>query len=383
MSDWTPMVVLPNTHLRDAIEMPDIILVPVTDERVRAYNRQQPRLRQFLNRFRDAFGDKIDVSVLMVRENAPEKYRSTGPIAAFRDAVAVSSLLAGRAILMTHESRMRKPIWSECFIFYPWMLGRDGEGLYASTQTMQGTQSLDLFKGQPTPGFGSEYIDRADVDGPLLSALATRWQDCFSVDEPSWENRAIFRSLNMAYHACMTPGGQETQHYDVGRLLVLWASAMEILVHTGPSGNSTGSSGKQQVMDMLEEVDWYDERLTAPIYEVSMGRGMTHRRTLPALLYSRVDALRNKFIHGNPVTHDDLVTDSGAHYLHLAAVLYRECLAGKLRIRRPVFAGDDKPQEFDQDRFLEDFERYVEWKNPRTRFERAIFAAAGMPETEI
>jgi hypothetical protein len=55
MTNWIPMVVLPNALLHEAIEMPDIILAPATENRVRSACREQPKLPKFFGRFRDAF----------------------------------------------------------------------------------------------------------------------------------------------------------------------------------------------------------------------------------------------------------------------------------------------------------------------------------------
>lgn len=60
-----------------------------------------------------------------------------------------------------------------------------------------------------------------------------------------WDDVALTRSLNMAYHASLLPAGTDTTFYDVGRIVSLWVSAFEILVH--PGGNGQASQAKTRV----------------------------------------------------------------------------------------------------------------------------------------
>ena len=74
------------------------------------------------------------------------------------------------------------------------------------------------------------------LDEPLLQTLIERWEIRFGTKDPDWPDRALFRSLNMAYHAAHTPFDAARTPYDAGLLVGLWVSAYEILVHGGPSG---------------------------------------------------------------------------------------------------------------------------------------------------
>ncbi|RAZ78439.1 hypothetical protein [Mesorhizobium atlanticum] len=374
MIDWIPMVVLPNAVLREAIDMADFAMVPPSDARVKAACRRQPRLRKFLHRFTDAFGQKIEPAVLMIREDAPMRYRGTAPVAGFRDAVAISTLTGGRATMISHNAGMRRPIWAESFAIYPWMLDRLGEDLIANTPSMMGVHTVDLFHGQSFAGFSPAEVGASEIDRPLFEALSRCWVQRFASEDVEWEDRAIFRSLNMAYQACMMPGGQEATFYDIGRLITLWVSAFEILLHTGPNGGS----GKIQVMDMLDGADWCDKRLSELAHPVRANKASTKNRTLASSIYYRIDGLRSDFVHGNDVTQDLLVTDNGTNLLHVAACLYRVVLTTKLGIRRPIFADDDEEER----KFLPHFSEYVDWKDPQDRHERAILKAAALPEAD-
>lgn len=238
MTDWIPIAVLPNASVREPIAMEDIALLPRTDKRVKAAARHQPRLRKFLRRFTDAFGQRVEPSVLMIRDGLPEHYGNTAPISGFRDAVSISVISGGRAVMVTHNSGMQRPVWAECLTLYPWMLDKFGEHLTTYNHSMMGIHDPELFHGQSVPGFSTADIGLYDLDTPLFAALSRRWVRRFSGGEIEWEDRAIFRSLNMAYQASMMPGGQEATFYDIGRLITLWVSAMEILIHPGPGGGA-------------------------------------------------------------------------------------------------------------------------------------------------
>lgn len=372
MESWIPIAVLPNATLSSRIANADIGLFPRADRLVREAGQRQPRLRKFLRRFSDAFGQKVEPSVLMIREAAPDYLRGTSPVAGFRDAVSVSIITAGRAVVVTNKSGMQRPVWAECFSIYPWMLDKFGDDLFTNNSSMLGIHDLDIFRGQSMPGFSTANIDLSDVDMPLFAELSSRWTRRFGSEDVTWEDRAIFRSLNMAYQASMMPGGQEATFYDVGRLLTLWVSAMEILIHSGPGGGAY----KSGVMDLLDSAPWCDDRLKALAHPVPKSKNMSQDRTLASSIYFRIDALRSDFVHGNEVTDRQLVTDNGTHLLHVAASLYRTALANKIGLAPPTF--DDGPVP-DEVSFIEKFSAYSDWKDPQQLHERAILQSVAPP----
>lgn len=355
--------------MREPLEMENVALCPPSDMRVIAAIAQHPRLGIFLDKFTDAFGQKISPAVLLVREGTPEIYRTTAAIGGFRDAMAASTLTSGRAVLVSHSASMRRPIWAECLSFYPWMIDRNGTYLIANTPSMMGMHHVDEFRGQSFAGFSPNEIGQSDIDGPLFTQLSLRWTSRFREEDVSWEDRALFRSLNMAYQACMMPGGLEATFYDVGRLISLWVSACEILVHPGPGGGS----GKTQVMDILDCADWCSELLKTKSEQVGGKKQMA--RTVASALYFRIDSLRSSFLHGNDVDQSELLTESGVHLLHVAACIYRVLLTTRLEVHRPQF---EENSEFNERRFVNEFGAYCDWKDAQRRHERAILKAAGL-----
>ncbi|BCH20023.1 hypothetical protein [Mesorhizobium sp. L-2-11] len=56
--EWTPVFVLPNVPLDQAVECEIAAIAPAHDPRVGALTRAHPTFKQFLNRFSDNFGAK-------------------------------------------------------------------------------------------------------------------------------------------------------------------------------------------------------------------------------------------------------------------------------------------------------------------------------------
>lgn len=99
---WRAIFALPNLALAGAIDGGLAALVPASDTRLRQLIREQPMLRSFLRRFRDAFGERIAPAVLLLRFDAPSAFKEIGAIASFRDAIAISAISAARTQELLH-----------------------------------------------------------------------------------------------------------------------------------------------------------------------------------------------------------------------------------------------------------------------------------------
>lgn len=83
-------------------------------------------------------------------------------------------------------------------------------------------------------------IDQSDIDRPLLVTLMKRWVRRYEAAEPAWQDVALIRSLNMAYHASLLPAGTDTTFYDVTVVMILlqgtpsWHSMIVVAIHLRP-----------------------------------------------------------------------------------------------------------------------------------------------------
>jgi hypothetical protein len=329
--DWTPVAILPNVDMREPVEAEVAALVRADDERVMLLRRRQPVLDHVLGSFTDAFGRHIVPGVLLTDGDPRELFRLGGSLTSLRDAVALSVVPRARATTIVYE-RASENTYSNIFAFYPWMVDRYGEHLVALTSSVTAIDEWQDFAGQVTPGVAQGDLSSLAIDLPLLRVLLARWQATIGVAEPPWSDLALFRSLNMANQACMMPtAASNTTLYDVGRTIAVWVSAFEILVHPG---GARSRSGRDQVIEVLDNAPWLNRRCverTSLVPALRQNQPAT-MNTLASLLYARLYAVRNAFLHGNAVNPSMLKTENGHTSLStVAAPLYRMALASFLK----------------------------------------------------
>jgi hypothetical protein len=211
--------------------------------------------------------------------------------------------------------------YADYFWLYPWMVDSNNEHIIAATPGRLAIHSADEFLGQQSPDLSRREVAQRDFDAPLLARLLERWNSRFTAAVPTWSDIALFRSLNMAYHAMMFPGGQAVTYHDAGRLIGLWVAAFEILIHPGG-----GQVGWRQVADHLEAVHWEHPRCVERTHNVGTPE-RPRLRNLASWIYKNLNDRRNDFFHGNPVAPQDLALPEGRTLFSLAATLYRPALA--------------------------------------------------------
>ncbi|MER9592970.1 hypothetical protein NKI94_30115 [Mesorhizobium australicum] len=369
-SDWTPVFVLPNIPLEAAIGCDVAALAPAHDPRVTALKRAHPMFRRFLNRFADNFGAKFEPSVLLLDTAAPAVFREIGTLASFRDLIALATVTRGRALELRFPRRHRI-VFGEAFAIYPWMLDRHYEDMIGSTPAILGTHEVARFKGQSSPMLFRTQLGNSDVDQPLLAALMERWRRRYEASQPAWEDVALMRSLNMAYQASLLPAGTDTTFYDVGRIVSLWVSAFEILVH--PGGN--GQANRDKVFDLVERTPWEIPASGRLIYDT--GGKTKVRRTLASWLYQMLYDCRNDFFHGNPVERSNLLLATPQRSIfEYAAPLYRIALTAFLPL--PYLAA--MPPSRDAAAFGAYIADHMDFMGPQKDAEEALLTATRLPE---
>jgi len=369
-ADWIPVFVLPNVQLAAAIGCDIAVLAPAHDPRVALLKRGQPIFRRFLGHFADNFGQKFEPTVLLLRADAPTGFREVGALASFRDLIAISVVTYNRAQELRHP-RVYRALFGEAFAIYPWMLDKHYKCVIGSTLALLGIHEVAKFKGQSSPAIFRMSVDSDAIDQPLLATLLGRWRRHYEVAEPDWSNTALFRSLNMAYHASLLPAATDTTFYDIGRLVSIWVSAFEILVHPG----GRGQANRDKVFDLLEALPWQLQRMTNLSYDT--GGKTKVKRTLASWLYQALYDCRNNFLHGNPVTRDDLILPvSGRTVFEYAAPLYRLALTSFL----PLIFGRTTPAVSDTLAFGAHISDHMEFIGPQRKIEEAVLTAMQAPE---
>jgi hypothetical protein len=344
MATWIPMFAPPHIDVEEPIEVPGMAIVSLRDARLTDLTRRHRRFAMYMRRFKTEFGEQIWPSVLIRESTSPEQYRSVEALAGFRDALAVSVIPYSWAHALRFENTfgIRYANW---FSFYPWMVDAKYEGLIMQSMAVLAYHEVRALKAQPAAGFTYQSLTARMIDRPLLCALLGRWESRFKSDEPTRENIALFRSLNMALSASMLPGNVEVTIYDIGKAIALWVSAFEVLAHPG-----TPNVGFKQVYELLEKTKWNLSDCSQPVYEPYGNKTGHPKRNLPVWLYGELNRARNDFLHGNPITGSRLIVAPGKRPLHLyAAPLFRMVLAAYLDLkidRGPVPKGETDYEAF-------------------------------------
>ena len=323
---WTPQAVLANVSVSEAIEAECAAFVPPEDPRVSAIDREHPIHAEFLDRFSDAFGKKVRPTVLLLSPSAGPTYQTVNSVASIRDVLSVSVVPGARARRICGGQGL-DIYFSSAFDLYPWMLDRDYRNLISDTPAVLGSHVVKRFRGQRSPGIVVSNLCRGDLDTPIWQALICRWARAYGTNEPTDES--LMRSLNMAHHACQLPANQDTRHFDYGRQVALWVSALEILAHP-----QTEQVNKCFVYELLDGAHWTQARDSTK--NTQSERNPDGQLTLPACLYKRLYDVRNSYLHGNPVSPASLRLPGTDRVLaDFAAPLYRMALTAFLGLRPP------------------------------------------------
>lgn len=325
--DWTPIFVLPNIDMRAEVEAAGVTIVSADDQRVQQLARAHPNFNIYLRSFTTEFGEQRAPSVMLRRTDAPNSFRYAAALASFRDALALSTIPIGwaRTLRFQSNSSIR---YANTYSFYPWTIDAKYEGINMQSMAQLGWHEAKALHGQLTPGFGYKEVTEGCIDRPLLTELLVRWERCFTSDTPERSDTALFRSLNMAFSAAMLPGNVETTIYDVGRAIVLWASAIEILANSG------NDSELKDVFKLLERIRWRLPMCAEATYEPYKYKQGQPKRPLPFWICGELFRARNDFIHGNDIENSRLVIAPAKRSLNLyAPMVYRMTLAAFLELK--------------------------------------------------
>jgi hypothetical protein len=361
MADWSPILVLPNVDMRGSVKTAKAALTKRDDTRVQEIIKEHPSFGSFLSKFKGQFGEKVYPSILLLRKDAGASYFTATAVSAFRDLVACSVVPLARARRLKYV-RPQPLAYSNIFAFYPWMIDKNFDDLIISTPAVLGTHLLSEFKGQSFPEQSQASVFESDIDVPLAKALLATWTKRYGPTDETWEDRALFRSLNMANEAARMPAVTAATFYEFGRSLALWVSAFEILTHPG----GEGEANIHTVFAALKNASWTDETLAEEKYPVGKKQTL---RNLACLVCDRIYALRNDFLHGNEVTADQLTVGKEARQMiDYAACLYRFALAARLKL---TFPGEmpclDEPKKFGK--YIAD---HMAFESPQKEYEDAL-----------
>ena len=353
---WEPIWALPNIDLDEPVESPIFALVPASDPRVERLKREHGNFQTFMSQFQDTHGNRIAPTLIIRRTDVPELFRKLDVAASFRDLLVASTVPLARSRAIIDEHTFHRVTYSSFFWVYPWMLDKHNENITAHTPAMLALEDVDQFRGHSSPELSRTTLLRGDFDEPLLQELLRRWMARYETINPQWADVALFRSLNMAHQASLLPAGADAVIHDDGRMVGLWTAAFEILVHPG----GDGQANLKKVFELLQKIPWTDKQ-----NEGKSNEG----KSLACWLYRCINSCRNDFLHGNPVTPENLLLpESGRPLTSHAATLYRLALSSFLDLtwKEPI------PEVEDVQAFAESVIRASNFEEPQKTCEEAL-----------
>src|SRR5262249_5078200 len=281
------------------------------------------------------------------------------------DLIVLSVVPYNCAQLIVYGGGSPRIFFSNSFWLYPWMLDKNYEWLITQSLASLGLHEVRRFKGQATPEIFPIELNPADIDKTLLTALIQRWHCRYFKPKPTWEDRALFRSLNMANIACQLPSIVNTTLFDYGRTLALWVSAFEIPVH--PGNAKANQAAVNAILDKIPYVERARRRKAHHAYDPKVKK--VTRTTLARAAYAQLYRARNHFLHGEPVSKRSLrLNRTRAHLIDVAPSLYRLALTAVLDLRFT----ETPPPKSDVQAYLGFRRRVSEFQEGQHLHERAL-----------
>ena len=282
--------------------------------------------RNMLASFRDQKGQSYLPACLIVSSQAPPQARTASALRDFRNICAIAT------ILPAYEGGQWQPKYSDHFDIYPLSPGRDGM-IVTNDAIVRGLADSKGFSGQSNPLIQRPSHFTCHPSKVLLKRLIKVWGICHLAQRKRRSLQRLFRSLEIAWHACRFPTDSLMSVYDAGLRLVVWVSAFEVLLH--PQGQKVALP---TVLNIIRGLPWDDKRLTRRRYCASY-KIVPARISLAEAVYYDLYMARNDFAHGNQVPRQGLRfrrSPSGGFLFRLAPLLYRRVLENQLDLSLPT-----------------------------------------------
>lgn len=306
-------------------------IVPPDDARVVGICERSHAARALVQGCRDSADRSVRASVLVTRKDAK---LGMDALVDFRNAVAFTFLLIARAHVTT-SGNGSTVAWSDTWDFHPAFV-TDRDRLIVDTPALFAWYAEEVpFRAMPSPYVGAN-CERLFPDPYLSWALPEVWlsahQRSDRQDGDAVATR-LFRSLQLAYQASTVPVRHRASLHEFGVQIALWVSAIEILAW---SLHNDANLGAVSELLALVPLPSKAERLVSP----DSGSDINAQGKSPIRrAYETMYRVRNEFIHGNPVTSNNLRRKTGNGILNvfqMAAPVYRTALVGYLNSVKPL-----------------------------------------------
>jgi hypothetical protein len=320
--DWELIFAMPNLCLDESFDSDYLAIVKFDDERLKKIVQREKMAEKLLSNFKTETGKQVKPSALICRKDAPQSIKTMEAVVAFRNALAISSLIHSFARSINSDN-VFEPTCSDHFDFFPYTLNKEGNGLIVSTPATIGLwPRVNRFFGQTYPHIPVFDIFRAIPDKTLAEKILKQWRIRYiSPKIDSLLSRLIFRSIEIAYQALLSPY-RHSSLYEYGAHLSLWTSAFEILARK--ENQRAKVVGYKNVLSLLGKYRWQLKKLDEKRFRIYYDK-KAPKGNLAQKLYKELYDARNDFFHGNPVTESRLFpfrNKSRPLLPHLAPAIY-------------------------------------------------------------
>lgn len=317
---WQVAFVLPNLRLERAFEGDFIAISPSTDTRVQNRARENQATSQLINGFTDQFGNRVQVSVIVVRHDAPAIAKTLEALISFRNAFAIACILNGWQWQIGNPN-VFLTLYSDFFDCYPWAPGQaKGDEIVLIGPALESIRKAKNFSGQISPDVPvMDAFLKANPDQAILAGLQARWRRRFGYSgRKEWQTTALFRSLAIAYQASALPTKNSSTIFDYGTAISLWVSAFEALLHP-----KSAKITLEAILKFFDKSQWIDKSLTHRKFKItylSSSGKKTERVNRVKAFYVQLYKARNDFLHGNPVRVSKLLLNRNRKLVDLTKV---------------------------------------------------------------
>ena len=314
-NEWKLLFVLPNLNIRDPIEWTNLALIPPNDTRLSKIKEECEASKALLTKFSSQFGETVNPCAIIFKGQVPMLER----VVNFRNAIAISAIIKGHALVIRLVQSLEAR-FSDCFDLYPITPSNDNKYLMIHNPAQLGIDDPKKFSGQTSPLLVYPLRNTAVLDETVFILLSRFWKS--NANSKSWEARAIFRSMQMAYQAATIIHNNPFSEFDVGSRLAIWVSAFETIIHPGDKGVGIGN-----VLQLLGAYKFSNRKLKRRLYTY-------HKMKVNFIqkIYCQLYDARNAFLHGNPIEHIHIypMRKTRGSFLIIVPLLYRVALIQQL-----------------------------------------------------
>lgn len=293
-----------------------------------------------LRQYRTWFGKSYVPGCLLVQVDAPDAVRFREALRSFRNVCALASVTHAFARKLT--GAQWGATYTDFFVVAAHIADKMGwigkvDGVVGGTN-----DEVDRFRGLCNGQIDLPDAFTIDVDGVLFNRLTKAWEAQYVAGPNNDAFLRLFRSLEVAFHAAQFPSDGLTSIHDAGTRIGLWVSAFEVLCHPGTNARVN----KRVVHDFLNKATLSNESLSALKYDLRH-KGQIYQVSQLGVIYEQLYEARNAFMHGNPVTGQQLFFNQDTnrpHLFALAALLYNVALRV---FTEPWFPSDEDDERDD------------------------------------